>query len=358
MAVPSANPDHQAALDALTAAPGVALVLGAVDVGKTTLVLQAANRALERGLRVGVIDADVGQSEIGPPGTIGLALPEAPAASATEWRAAALGFVGSTAPIGRLLDVVVGVRRLVDEARRRGAEWVMVDTSGLVHGAAAVKLKLAKLEVLQPDHVLLLRRGRELDPLLRLVPAACRASVTVLAPSEAATSKPPALRRARRAARFAHYLKDARPHVIDARRVVATDGWLFTGRTVEPARLRAASTALQVDVIHGEETPEGIRLATRRAVSQFPHAALRELFGSRRIGITPVTVFQNLLVGLMEEGGRLVEIGLLQDVDFAAGLLHVLTPLRSQGALRVLRYGRVRLRANGSEIGPVRPGDL
>ena len=32
--------------------------------------------------------------------------------------------------------------------------------------------------------------------------------------------------------------------------------------------------------------------------------------------------------------------------------------LRSEGALRVVRYGRLRLRADGTEIGPVRPGDL
>jgi len=165
-------------LERALAEPGLVVLLGAVDTGKTTFALHAANTALARGLKVGVIDADVGQSEIGPPGTVGLALPQSPAASAADWRPAALAFVGATSPPGRLLDVVVGTRRMVDEARHRGAELVIVDTSGLVHGAAALKLKLAKLELLQPTTILALRRGRELDPMLRLAPAVCSMSAT------------------------------------------------------------------------------------------------------------------------------------------------------------------------------------
>lgn len=350
--------DWQQAVDAALAAPGLVLLLGAADTGKTTLALQLVNTALGRGCRVGLIDADVGQSEIGPPGTIGLALPQNPADSPADWRPAALAFVGATNPVGRLLDVVVGVRRLADEARRRGAESVIVDTSGMISGQVAIKLKLAKLEVLQPDVILALRRGRELDALLRVVPAACRATVFPLAPAEAARVKPTALRRARRAARFAQYLKEARLHEIDPRRVIPADGWLFTGRALEPHILRAAADSFRTEIIYGEQTPDGVRLVSRGAPTSPTPAALQELFGTRRVTVTPPTVFHNLLVGLLEEGGRLAEIGLLQNVDFAARILRVLSPLRSEGALRALRYGRLRLRPDGTEIGAIRPGDL
>jgi polynucleotide 5'-hydroxyl-kinase GRC3/NOL9 len=346
------------ALDEATAAAGLVVIIGAADTGKTTLALAAANRALERGMRVGIIDADVGQSEIGPPGTIGLALPQAPAASATEWHPAALAFVGATAPPGRLLDVAVGTRRLVDEAHRRGAQTTIVDTSGLVRGAIAVKLKLAKLELLQPAIILALQLGQELAPILRVAPAVCRATVITLPLSERARAKPPALRRARRASRFAQYLQESREHLIDPRQVPVTDGWLFAGRALEPPRLRAAAATLGSELLYGEETGGGIRLVTPGAVPRLVPADCLELFGGRRVAATPAGAFQNLLVGLLEEGGRLAEIGLIQRVDFASRRLHVLSPLRREGALRALRYGRVRLRLDGSEIGPVRPGDL
>jgi polynucleotide 5'-hydroxyl-kinase GRC3/NOL9 len=348
----------QAGLDTALAGKGLVVLLGATDTGKTTLALRLAHRALEAGLRVGVIDADVGQSEIGPPGTVGLALPDASAASASAWRPSALAFVGSTTPVGRMLDVVVGARRLADEARRRGAELIVVDTSGLVSGAVALRLKLAKLEVLQPATVLALRRGRELDPVLRLVPAACHARLVSMPVPEAVQPKLPGLRRARRAARFLQYLKEARLHEIDTRRVLTADGWLFTGRPLTPPVLEAAAAGLGVQALHGEQTPDGIHLVTRGAGPRGTRAVLPDLFGSRRIVCTPAITFQNLLVGLLEEGGRLAEIGILQNVDFARGLLRVLSPLRSEGALHVLRYGRLRLRPDGTEIGPVRPGDL
>jgi polynucleotide 5'-hydroxyl-kinase GRC3/NOL9 len=348
----------QAGLEVALTARSLVVLLGATDTGKTTMAVRLAREAMERGLRVGVIDADVGQSEIGPPGTVGLALPDIPAASASDWRPSALAFVGATTPVGRMLDVVVGARRMADEARRRGAEIIIVDTSGLVRGAVALRLKLAKLEVLQPSTILALRRGRELDPVLRLVPAACRAGLVTLPVPETVRPKPPGLRRARRAAHFLQYLKEARLHEIDTQRVLTADGWLFTGRPLAPGVLKAAAAGLGLEVLHGEQTPDGIHLVTRGAASRGRRAILPDLFGSRRITCTPATVFQNLLVGLLEEGGRLAEIGILQNVDFARGLLRVLSPLRSEGALRVLRYGRLRLRPDGTEIGPVRPGDL
>jgi polynucleotide 5'-hydroxyl-kinase GRC3/NOL9 len=235
---------------------------------------------------------------------------------------------------------------------------VIVDTSGMISGQLAIKLKLAKLEVLQPDVILALRRGRELDPLLGVVPAACRATVFPLTPAPAAHVKPPPLRRARRAARFVQYLKEARLHEIDPRRVTPADGWLFTGRSLDPPLLRAAADSFRTEILYGEQTPDGIRLVTRGSPSPPSPSALQELFGTRRVALTLPSVFHNLLVGLLEEGGRLAEIGLLQRVDFSARLLHVLSPLRSEGALRVLRYGRLRLRPDGTEIGPIRPGDL
>ena len=345
-------------LERALAVPGVVVLLGAADTGKTTLALSVANAALARGMRVGVIDADVGQSEIGPPGTIGLALPQSPATSGAEWRPAALAFVGATSPPGRLLDVVAGTRRLADEARQRGAEVVIVDTSGLIRGAVAVKLKLAKLEVLQPSVILALSRGRELDPVLGLAAAVCRASVVRLRPGEAVRPKPPALRRARRAARFAQYLREARLHEIDPHRVPTTDGWLFTGSALAPSLLRAAARALGREVLYGEETPDGIRLVTRGSAPPLPRSEGLALFGSRRVAITPGVVFQHLLVGLLEEGGRLAEIGVIQQVDYAKGLLQIHSPLRSEGALKAIKYGRLRVRPDGTEIGPVRPGDL
>ena len=49
----------------------VTMVVGASDTGKTTLTAYLAGALAARGETVAVVDADVGQSEIGPPTTVG-----------------------------------------------------------------------------------------------------------------------------------------------------------------------------------------------------------------------------------------------------------------------------------------------
>ena len=72
-------------------------------------------------------------------------------------------FVGSTSPPGRFLPHIFGTQGLVREALTRGAEIVLVDTTGLISGAAATSLKWHKLQAIRPRHVLGLQRERELE---------------------------------------------------------------------------------------------------------------------------------------------------------------------------------------------------
>ena len=50
----------------------VVLVIGATDVGKSTFCRFLVDSAVDRGLKTVFVDTDVGQSQIGPPTTIGM----------------------------------------------------------------------------------------------------------------------------------------------------------------------------------------------------------------------------------------------------------------------------------------------
>ena len=54
------------------------MILGDVDVGKSSLILYLANRLVRKGLKIGIVDSDIGQSDIGPPGVIGLTIIDRP----------------------------------------------------------------------------------------------------------------------------------------------------------------------------------------------------------------------------------------------------------------------------------------
>jgi polynucleotide 5'-hydroxyl-kinase GRC3/NOL9 len=150
---------------------GVTLLLGGLDTGKTSLARRLLAAGVNAGAVVAIVDGDVGQSSVGPPATVGLRVCRAPEDLTPESlsRADHLFFAGSTSPQGHVLPLVAGTRLMVDRAREQGAEFVVVDTTGLVTGVYAQVLKYQKVGLVQPDLVIGLERGAELEPLLGIV---------------------------------------------------------------------------------------------------------------------------------------------------------------------------------------------
>jgi polynucleotide 5'-hydroxyl-kinase GRC3/NOL9 len=124
----------------------------------------------------------VGQKTVGPPATVTLKLVRSAADLAPEvlYRPDALSFVGSTSPEGHLLQVVTSTARLATQARELGADLLVVDTSGLVSGVYGQILKYHKVEMLEPDLVVGLQRGEELQPLLGVIQRFFRTEVVPL----------------------------------------------------------------------------------------------------------------------------------------------------------------------------------
>jgi polynucleotide 5'-hydroxyl-kinase GRC3/NOL9 len=159
---------HAEAIRTLSSAPGRIFVVGGVDSGKTTFALRVARAALDAGHRPAIVDADLGQSTIGPPTTVGLKIVNTPddLEPAAIAQADALSFVGSISPRGHFLELVVGTARLVMRAIEMGARVIVVDTSGFIAGFAGQILKLTKAELCRPHHVVALARGGELEPIV------------------------------------------------------------------------------------------------------------------------------------------------------------------------------------------------
>ncbi len=197
---------------------GVTLVLGGPDTGKSTLCQYLMYRAYAAGEISALVDLDLGQSHLGPPGALGLGIFPPRMPDDRGLFPEGLYFVGQTSPVGKVLEVAVGCRVLVDQARAQGVSRVVVNTSGLIQGAAAYRLKQAETELLQPQLVLALARSRELSPLLRLLE---QKSHTLLLPVSSLTvRRGPEERRLYREARFRRYFAKARRLDLPASEVV------------------------------------------------------------------------------------------------------------------------------------------
>lgn len=156
------------AYERLLSSPGVVLLLGGIETGKTSFGADLARRATEAGIATAIVDADIVQSTVGPPTTVGLKLCSEGVEFTVEGLRSAdgLAFVGALAPKGHLLPLVVGTAKLVQRAREAGCRLVIVDTTSLVSGMYGQTLKFYKMELVQPDVVLAFERGGELEPII------------------------------------------------------------------------------------------------------------------------------------------------------------------------------------------------
>ena len=208
-----------AALDAAAAAR-VALVLGATDTGKSTLVTRLAGALAEAGHAVGVVDADLGQSDVGPPTTVGLGRVHGPIERLAQAELVALEFLGVTSPARCMRETAESTARLVRHAQAIGCTRVLVDTSGLVGGGFGHALKRRKIDAVRPDVLIALQRADECEPILR-TDAGARGPAIVRLPAPVTTRRSPAVRgQARRRALEAH-LAGAVAVTLDLTRVAA-----------------------------------------------------------------------------------------------------------------------------------------
>jgi polynucleotide 5'-hydroxyl-kinase GRC3/NOL9 len=272
--------DGRAALDHVLQAR-VSVVIGASDAGKTTFVATLACELASRGARVGVVDSDVGQSEIGPPTTVGLGEISGPVTHLSEAVPIAIQFVGLISPARGIRGVVEATRRMTERARAEGFDHILVDTSGLVTGWPGRLLKQQKLDAIDPDVVLVLEREDECAPIVTRFEGQLRPRVVRLPARGRVRSRSQTARRRHRAQ--------------------ALDGYLRDARTVSLAR-------------------SGITLELPRGLDEADCVSA--------------------LCGLDDARGQTLALGIVEDV--ASGTLRVLAPLPSVAAVARVRIGRER----------------
>jgi polynucleotide 5'-kinase involved in rRNA processing len=282
------------AFERLLASPGVVMLIGALDTGKTTFGIELVRRAVDAGIATAIVDADIVQSTVGPPTTIGLRMiDERTELSRESLREAdGLGFVGSMIPKGHLLPLVTSTAKLVGRARAAGAALVVVDTSSLVSGLYGQSLKFFKMDLVNPDVVVAFQRGAELEPVVGLAQRFTPAEVIEL---------------------------DIDPDVVS--------------RTVE----------------------ERMTFREQQFAAYFAHGTSRwrvkpTVFMPTLPPEFDLALLDSLVVGMEDGKGNCVGIGLLEH-DPAEDVLRMVSPVAE--GVRGLRLGSIRMELSGRSRGPV-----
>ena len=147
------------------------VVVGPVESGKTSFTALLANRSLVRGIPTGVIDSDVGQADIGPPGFVSLALPDSWVTWLRRLEPHYMRFVGSIEPGHVAGKIISAVSVLASKAEGEGAATTFIDTDGWVHGVNAIEYKLDLARSVEADWVVVLGDRSLYSTIKRSLPA-------------------------------------------------------------------------------------------------------------------------------------------------------------------------------------------
>jgi len=356
----------------------VVLVIGSTDVGKTTFCRFLADAAIGHGLKTAFVDADVGQSQIGPPTTIGMKS-LAPESSPVQFNGIAdqLYFVGDLSPRGHSLEVLTGTRLMVDRARETGADFIVIDTTGYIHDAPAVTLKQHKIELIRPNHVVCIGRSGELGQITACYNQQDWLNIHYLLPHRSVRSKSSKARSRYRKAQFDAYFGAAckpklavesgaacKPKLaIESGAVCRSPKFAVesgeTGESPEPVLQESGNNIqhLPFEQIRGGRTPffigrianeKELEILSRLAETQVYYAEWGHrtvcLIGSKslsravitrikdHLSLTHITAevgayFERRLVGFIDAAGDTYAIGIIEAVDFQKREFRICCPV-------------------------------
>ena len=325
----------------------IVLVIGAIDVGKSTFCRFLIERGMTSGLRVGFVDADVGQSQIGPPTTIGLKVFASNSSTKSlediDGKPDALYFVGWTSPERHLLQCVAGTRLMVDAALKLGIDFIVIDTTGYIEGDTAVILKQHKIELVKPTHLICLHRSGELEAIIAPFGGDDTIQMHRLLPHRSVTFKSDEFRRKYRESSFARYFSDCVQEIVPFDQIRGQRTPFFNGRQANLKEQEMLSNFVGDRVFYAEWGNRSLTLVTPDVLSSLIQARLKNHLSLKNLVVETAEYFERRLVGLLNASGTTISIGVIDAVDFNANQLKIRCKAGTATKTKTIQFGRYRM---------------
>lgn len=318
------------------------IVLGGLDVGKTGLITFLANKLFLRNLKIGVIDADVGQSDIGPPTTIGLGVIEKPVASLNQAKLVDAVFIGSTSPSGLLHRIFAAILQLLHIAiTEEKCDVILIDTTGWIKGRGR-DFKIFKIATIRPDCVIGIQRKDELEPILKWAEKNYRVYRIEAAKHVKFRSRDE--RRLIREYVYRKWFSGAIVKELYFNKATTIGTTMLTGNQIPPASFEYLSKLMDATVIYGEKISDTLLLiiSEDKPVNENVKNKLARIFNAKQVYIHSKSFFKNLVVAFQSKKKLLDDLGIIVDVDFKNQKFKVLTKANLDDNV-IMLFGQLKI---------------
>ncbi len=136
---------------------GRIMIMGEMDTGKTELAKELANIGIDKGMTVGVLDLDLGQSHIEKPGTLGFGITCRKIRHLEQINSLVTYPIFSLSPAGCEERILQGIEWIIKRIPQ--VDLLVVDTCGYTRN---ITFKKAEIKLINPDGVIFLERREEL----------------------------------------------------------------------------------------------------------------------------------------------------------------------------------------------------
>ncbi len=350
------NPEWQKLANQIVKPQQIVLVIGATDTGKSTFCRFLADYALVSGLKVACVDADIGQSRIGPPTTVGIKSFAPDEQIRTEKRvvfdgsAEKLYFVGDVSSSGHFLEILTGIRLMVDSARQTDADFVVIDTTGYIHDPPAVVLKQHKIELIRPNHLVCIGRSAELAQITACYTQQEWLDIHSLLPHRNVRLKSSSLRSQYRKDQFNADFSGSSIQNLCFGQIRGGRTPFFIGRPANEKELEILSRLTETEIHYAEWGHRTLCLIASTPLSKAARAHIKSYLSLTRVTAAVPAYFKNRLVGLINAIGDTYAIGIIEAVDFQKRELSIRCPFSKVGDAAkqacAIQFGDYRLELN------------
>ncbi len=214
----------QKVCEEIITSPGKVLILGRGNVGKTFFTTYLANQGYKAKLKTGVLDMDIGQSNIGPPTTMGIGILEKEVEGLYEIAPKEVYFVGAISPSHPFAqkNILFGFKKLM--SKKLDLDLFIIESISYLRDKNFMSLLLSlEMEVISPKYVVILLKPTDIptnqnnEEYLSEKEMEGGGKIFTISAPKGIKSKSPNKRKKFRVESWLRYFKNGKRYLIDKR---------------------------------------------------------------------------------------------------------------------------------------------